>query len=146
LRTAADIQHQSVQSESEARPHNTRLTPSEIQRPKKIGLPGIFNHEANNSEVETPPPIPARFGRVSLSNTETTYVCSSHWTAILEQVAVFHILLYSVITVRLTKIIYRLRTSILPHGMMEVMENIQRVSIEDQGFLYLLLSFIPSFT
>ena len=91
LTTASNVQEDIIELEQQPTLDNTRSTSPQVQGSKQFELPRIPDHEPNSPGLGNPPPFPTRFGRMNLSDTETTYVGSSHWTAILQEVNLLQI-------------------------------------------------------
>jgi hypothetical protein len=76
--------------------NGTRPTSSEAEGSARIEQPTILDHQPDALQPQGSSQIPDQSGLISLSEAETTYVESSHWTAILDSVSIiFSILLYS---------------------------------------------------
>jgi hypothetical protein len=54
-------------------------------------MPKRLNHDVDTLDLEVSIRYPIRPGYINFTNTETTYVESSHWSAILERVLTYFI-------------------------------------------------------
>lgn len=72
--------------EKETRPEQLQQEPQQLPQPRAQSPSAAVQEQSTESSPQDSTPLGDSFGRISLEKSETTYVESIHWTAILDEV------------------------------------------------------------